>query len=884
MTNQPHRRKLTDHLRDWDADQLAALLVRRPDLVRPKPPADIAELADRAQQRNSVAAAIRGITLPQQLLLQVVLCYPPATPLVEIHAALPDGVTPADVEPVFTGLEEAALVWRHGDRVHCPGMVRQQCPSGLGPTLDVLLRDQRAEYLQYVLDRVRNELSTQRGLELPPPTRPFGRSPRKAELVDELMAVLCTPGAVTTLVNAAPEKAVEMAVWMSIYHPVIEVQQGLYFAPDRAGRHGDDPAYWLFERGLLLPTKEFGVAAQPREVTLALRGGRPVADLALACPPLVTATADRSRADGNGAARALLTMDRLADLLERWAAQPAKELKAGGLGVTVMKQVAAELETDVEEAARLVELLYLAGLIRSTVVTSGRGRNTTYDQVVSPTDVAAGWSTQPPVRRWQQLATAWLRAQVWPSGTGRRDPEGRAVAVIGGFTAPETSERRHQALDALTGLAADEVTTPQALADVLMWHQPLPWLVTGADDGPTAVAWIWVEAELLGVVADGGLTTAGRALLARDHDGAEAAFEAALPPPVSRFTLQADLTATVVGALERDVLIELRLVADLESSGVASTFRFSDASVRRALDAGHDAAAILAFLEAHSTKGVPRPLSYLVTDVARRYGQLQVGSALSFVTSDDPATLADACSHRKTKKLGLRLLAPTVAVSRLAPAKVMAGLRDAGFLPAEDGVDLATIALTAAATAASGASPVVDLPERFPAQGPRRGTAAPLHPNEAAALALTIISERRPSSNPAKGGGGLGEQLELISGPGMLRYLDGEARDEDLDDDDDLDDEVLDAVEDLRALEDLFAIAAARGEALALVGTNEVGEEQEPILLMVTEWANGYVTGMDLRDGSTTTIHVLDIAAAMSLGAVSGLDLAPRRGNGRRRR
>lgn len=64
---------------------------------------------------------------------------------------------------------------------------------------------------------------------------------------------------------------------------------------------------------------------------------------------LAVAEAEVAGVDTRAAARAVQTLDRLADLLERWAQAPAKTLKSGGLGTTVMKQTAAALETEAEE-------------------------------------------------------------------------------------------------------------------------------------------------------------------------------------------------------------------------------------------------------------------------------------------------------------------------------------------------------------------------------------------------------------------------------------------------------------------------------------------------------------------------------------------------------
>ena len=86
---------------------------------------------------------------------------------------------------------------------------------------------------------------------------------------------------------------------------------------------------------------------------------------------------------------------------------------------------------------------------------------------------------------------------------------------------------------------------------------------------------------------------------------------------------------------------ELDLLGDVESKGAATVYRISEGSVRRAFDAGRTAEDILAFLARHATRGVPQPLTYLVTDIGRRFGNVRVGSAISYLRSDDPALLAE---------------------------------------------------------------------------------------------------------------------------------------------------------------------------------------------------------------------------------------------------
>ena len=92
------------------------------------------------------------------------------------------------------------------------------------------------------------------------------------------------------------------------------------------------------------------------------------------------------------------------------------------------------------------------------------------------------------------------------------------------------------------------------------------------------------ESAHLGVTALGALTSYGRALLA---GGESAALLAALlPEEVDQVVVQADLTAVAPGPLVRERARDLHLLADVESRGQATVYRFTASSVRRAFDAG----------------------------------------------------------------------------------------------------------------------------------------------------------------------------------------------------------------------------------------------------------------------------------------------------------
>ena len=314
-----------------------------------------------------------------------------------------------------------------------------------------------------------------------------------------------------------------------------------------------------------------------------------------------------------------------------------------------------------------------------------------------------------------------------PGIVGTRDDAGRPIAALAdGPRRPTAPRDRRRVLAGLAELppgtavgAAESVLRhrqagqgpepgvsgpSEALAGLLAWRAPR----RGGRLRDEVVRWTLAEATVLGLVALDALSTPGRTLLA-DPDRAAAALRAALPDPIGHVLLQADLTAVAPGPLEPGLERELGLVGEVESAGGATVYRFTEATIRRALDAGRTAAEVHELFATRSATPVPQGLTYLVDDVARKHGRLRGGAAASFLRSDDEVLIAEVLASAAAGPLELRRIAPTVAVSPLPLAELMDGLRDAGFTPAAEDQGGAVLDLT-------------DRGRRIP---PRRRTGAP---------------------------------------------------------------------------------------------------------------------------------------------------------------
>lgn len=219
---------------------------------------------------------------------------------------------------------------------------------------------------------------------------------------------------------------------------------------------------------------------------------------------------------------------------------------------------------------------------------------------------------------------------------------------------------------------------------------------------PPYIAAVWQEAELLGVLAHGVLTQTGRVLAGDAQTTLDEAAADVLEAACGKVLLQSDLTAVVPGPPAPWLADLLDLVAERESRGTASVWRFSLASVRRALDTGRSAEGIRSDLEAAAGTDLPQPLAYLIDDVARRHGEIAVTALACAICCSRPALLAEILAHRGLRRLRPRELAPTVLASAEPVDRTLEALRAAGYVPVGAG---------------DGGAPVI---ERAPARPARR--------------------------------------------------------------------------------------------------------------------------------------------------------------------
>ncbi|MBL3667473.1 helicase C-terminal domain-containing protein [Streptomyces sp. M2CJ-2] len=763
-------RSLAEDLRGRDDVGLAALLRSRPDLVTPVP-SDLTQLATRAGTRASVVRALERLDRFALQTAQALAVAADPTPYDELLGLLAgdqgDPAVSAALPHAVRTLREQALVWGGDDRMRLVRTAREllspsaqhPSPTGLGPTVREATAGMSPGRIQ--------EIVTAAGL---PSTH------------DSVSAV-------TALTGLFTDRARMSALLAEVPSESTEVLERLVWGPPY-GQVTADPAprlRLLLDRGLLLPTAP-GTVVLPREVALHLRGGRAHRVTEPVPPPVEPATAHRPQVvDAAAAGQAYTALAAVEELLKDWDEGGPAVLRSGGLSVRDLKRTAVALDVPEPTAAFWVELAYAAGLLASD------GEE---DERYAATPAYDTWLERPAAERWTVLATAWLAATRTPGLVGGRDAKDHTVAALGpGLDRSAAPEVRHRVLALLAGLPEGAAPVADSVWARLRWERPPR---TGGDDGEDLrsrlARWTLTEAEMLGITGRGALSAHGRALLglpapkpARPAHPAEpeprgpgdrlpvhhrptpppAPLSPAeprniaaarllaplLPEPLDHVLLQADLTAVAPGPLQRPLADMLDILADVESKGGATVYRFTPGSVRRALDAGQTAADLHAFLAAHSRTPVPQPLTYLIDDVARRHGHLRVGAASAYVRCDDEAVLNEILADKRAAGLGLRRLAPTVLAARADPAGLLEGLRQMGFAPAAESAEGDVLITRAHARRTPPRTPPEPVPEGPPVPDDTLLTAA-IRAVRAGDLAATAPRKPRDGDGEAAGNGG----------------------------------------------------------------------------------------------------------------------------------
>ncbi|AZS86542.1 DNA-binding protein [Streptomyces griseoviridis] len=733
-------RSLAEALRSRDDAALAVLLRSRPDLITPVP-SDLTQLATRAGTRASVVRALERLDRFALQTAEALAVAADPAPYDELLALMTgddgDDTVAAALPRAVATLREQALVWGGDDRLRLVRTAREllaptpqhPSPTGLGPGVREATAGMSPGRVQEIvtaagLPSTHDAVSAVAAL-----TGLFTDRRRMAELLaglpEESLDVLerLVWGPPYGQVSAEPAARLRRLLDRGLLLPtapgtvVLPREAALHLRGGRAHRTVEPLPPALDAAGTHRPRVVDATAAGQAHMALAtveellkewdeggpavLRaGGLSMRDLkrtavALDVPEPVGAfwvelayAAGLLASDGEADERYAATpeadawlerpaAERWARLAETWltatrtpglvGGRDAKDRSLSALGPGLDRSAAPEVRHRV--------LTLLAALPEGTAPT--------------PDSVLARLRWERPLRGPQPQQSPQpgapqdddLRARLarWTlteaellgvTGRGALSTQGRALL---GLTDPAGPHGTHPA--GLPGTATG--TAPEAGAGA-----------AGLDLGPgdklpaRHVAGGAVAGPLTG--ATGPLPPAAQAVATA---AAGRLLAPLLPEPLDHVLLQADLTAVAPGPLERPLAAMLGVLADVESKGGATVYRFTPGSVRRALDAGQTATDLHAFLAAHARTPVPQPLTYLIDDVARRHGRLRVGAASAYLRCDDDALLTEILADKRAQPLRLRRLAPTVLATQADPAALLDGLRAMGFAPAAESAE-----------------------------------------------------------------------------------------------------------------------------------------------------------------------------------------------------
>ncbi|WP_327103110.1 helicase-associated domain-containing protein [Nonomuraea glycinis] len=651
---------MDDHLLGWlrtlDEDRLCRILANRPDAIAAPWPRRLDTLAQRLSNGVAALEALRRLPLP---------CLQLAEACLVTHEATADklagflGAPVEELRPWLDHLYDHALAWPAGDGlIHLAEAVSRwwTAPLGLGEPLDHYLNSWTISG-----DTLR---ALARSLGLPPHTN-------KRRTITRVTEALGDPDRLRTLLAHAPGGARDLLDAFAWEGPVRDVD-GTRFVT-----HGT-PEKWSADHGLLY-RPSWNVAEMPREVALCLRGPGYHPPFAPRPPEVATIPVDPEEVDHLMTLAAPHVVERCAALLDNTSKTPLPLLKSGGVGVREVRRVAKETGCDEDETRLLLEICAVARLLAWDEPSGG----------MVPTERFDRWRLDEGSARLRVLLSAWWRME----RSSLRRSDGKYGTVLGDDQSGAAVARiRRAVLSVLLHLPSGTAFADRAaLVGNVHWHAPL----LDRDLLAECASAVIDEARLLGLLANDALTDLGRALAGlSDQAGGESddhvplvehdpllveASTRALASVRRSALFGPDLTAVVTGPPSAELAWLLDRVAERESRGAASVWRFTTESVRRALDRGYDADELLT--ELSGVGAIPQPLEYLVRDVARRHGEVTVTTVGCVVQASDPALLAEIAGHRRLARLGMRLLAPTVLVAAATAERTLAALREHGYSP-----------------------------------------------------------------------------------------------------------------------------------------------------------------------------------------------------------
>lgn len=314
----------------------------------------------------------------------------------------------------------------------------------------------------------------------------------------------------------------------------------------------------------------------------------------------------------------------LVDDVAHWIQSTCPSLrKSGGLGVRELTALAGDLELDAEQAGFWLELSAQAGFLGLATVDSWGA-----DFAIVLAESFDAWSHLNFSNQWLELVRVWSTTDSAPQLINTETPEGERVNALSGKAKQSSSPSvRMAVLRALADVDSGQGLSESGVQQVARQRFPRLDQTLRQDAAWQAL----VEGEWLGVVARVRaqgvpdtffLTELGRAWLhahglGEEVDDADDAVAKLFPAEVDQVIAQADMTLVVPGPPAAGLRKLLSQVAHRESTGGATVYRLTPATLRTALKLGADPQEILAELSLKSLTPIPQPMQYLISDSAK---------------------------------------------------------------------------------------------------------------------------------------------------------------------------------------------------------------------------------------------------------------------------
>ena len=634
-----------DWLAGLDDAALTRLLELRPDAAVPPPP-NTQALATRLRITGSVARAVAERTALELAVCESAAALGAATAPVaaaDVLAPLPDAAVAARA---LETLRSAGLMWGPDDGVRLLSEVPAALPDGLS-----LLEEAHS------------------------PADPQSVHEALETLPDSARAVLDTlarTGGVGLTRDAAPDADPTRPVPRLLAEGLLSRVDARTVRMPRVVRDA------LRERphtAVPLTDPLAGLRATDAATDAATE-----ADIDTDAATEATASDDRADREATGQGlEAVRLMDRLIEVL---GAEPGELIRSGGLAVRELRRLCAALDCEQDALIRLAGTGVSAGLLAC----ARPDRDDAADPaepagpVFAPTPLAEEWAEEGLAARWARLVTGWRGATLAPWAV-----TGSVHLFEEASHAPGLPAARRLVLAPYAEVAGNTALSPRTAWAAAVFDAPLAALRVpdaARDEVLAGARFFGLLARTTGTErADEADRAAGLGRVALTGADAGELTEAAaglVPDTVEAVIVQADMTVLAPGPLPAKLANRLTRFADLESPGLAAVYRLSADSIRRALDAGDSAQDIAAFFTDHALGEVPQGVRVLVEDVARSHGHLRGGPAGCYLRCDDPDQLAAAAGTDAARSVGLRLIAPTVAVSPRPLIEVIGALQAAG--------------------------------------------------------------------------------------------------------------------------------------------------------------------------------------------------------------